>query len=324
MNVTSNPDFILGTVAFPEINAGSTGSSAPISITAQDGFSGTVTLTCPTTYGAGSCSISPASVSSFPATATLTINGTNFVAGTYSLGITGTSGSITHTDSVSFNVGDYTISGTQALSLAPGGQGTASLTLTASTFYGGKINATCDASALSGAMCVLSPANPISVATGGTAALTATINVPNSAAPGSYNIHITTQDTTGAPSHSFTVALTIAQDFLVASSTASQTVNAGQTTGAYQLTVQPVGASFSGAVTLSCSGLPALAQCVFNPSTPVSSRKLRRGCCHEHFHHRADGEFTCVSQPSCDLLPAVAAVAWVRDRSGGAPQPQEA
>jgi len=62
----------------------------------------------------------------------------------------------------------------------------------------------------------------------------------------------------------------VAQDFIVASSTASQTVNAGQTTGAYQLTVQPVGASFSGAVTLSCSGLPALAQCVFNPSTPVT------------------------------------------------------
>ena len=84
-------------IAFPEINAGSTGTSAPISITAQDGFSGTVALTCPTTYGAGSCSISPTSVSSFPATATLTINGTSFVAGSYSLVITGTSGSITHT-----------------------------------------------------------------------------------------------------------------------------------------------------------------------------------------------------------------------------------
>ena len=164
LNVTSNPDFILGPVAFPEINTGSTGSSAPISITAQDGFSGTVTLTCPTTYGAGSCSISPTSVSSFPATATLTINGTSFAAGTYSLVITGVSGSTTHNDSVSFNVGDYSISGTQALSLAPSGQGTASLTLIASTFYGGKINATCDASALSGAMCVLSPANPVSVA----------------------------------------------------------------------------------------------------------------------------------------------------------------
>jgi len=271
LNVTSNPDFVLTLPStFPEVNAGSTGTTGPISITSQDGFSGTVTLSCPTTYGAGSCSISPISVSSFPTTATLTINGTSFTAGTYSLSITGTSGSVVHSLAVPFNVGDYSISGAQTLSLAPGRQGTANLTLTSSFSYSGKINATCDASALSGAMCVLSPANPISVISGGTATLTATINVPNSAAPGSYNININTQDTTGAPSHSFTVALTIAQDFIVASSTPSQTVNAGQTTGAYQLTVQPVGASFSGTVTLSCTGLPALAQCLFNPSTPVT------------------------------------------------------
>src|SRR4029077_13507876 len=97
LNVIANPDFILGPITFPEINVGSTGASAPITITSQDGFSGTVTLSCPATYGAGSCSISPTSVSSFPATATLTINGASFVAGSYSLLISGTSGSITHT-----------------------------------------------------------------------------------------------------------------------------------------------------------------------------------------------------------------------------------
>ncbi len=74
-----------------------------------------------------------------------------------------------HSLAVPFNVGDYSISGTQTLSLAPGGQGAASLKLTASMFYGGMINATCDASGLSGAQCVLSPANSIAVAIGGTA-----------------------------------------------------------------------------------------------------------------------------------------------------------
>jgi len=269
LNVTSNPNFILGPVAFPEINAGSTGASAPLSITAQDGFSGTVTLSCPNTYGAASCGISPSSVSSFPATATFTINGTSFAAGAYVLVITGTSGSITNTDSVSFNVGDYSISGTQALSLTPAAQGKANLQLVSLNLYSGNINATCDASALAGAMCVLTPGNPIAVASGGSASLTATINVPNNAAPGNYNITINTKDTTGAPSHSFTVALTVGQDFTLTSSTASQTVTAGQTSGAYQLTILPVGSSFSAAVTLSCTaGLPVQAQCVFNPSTP--------------------------------------------------------
>jgi hypothetical protein len=207
----------------------------------------------------------------FPATSTLTINGTSFTAGTYSLSITGTSGSVVHSRPLSFNVGDYSIAGTQTLSLAPGGQGTASLKLTSSALYSGKINATCDASALSGAMCALAPANPISLSSGGTTNLTATVNVPSTAAPGNYNIVLSTQDNTGAPSHSFTVALTVAQDFLVTSSTASQTVTAGQTSGPYNLTIQPVGASFNGAVTLACSaGIPTQAQCIFNPSAAVT------------------------------------------------------
>jgi hypothetical protein len=255
--------------AFPEINAGSSGTSGPLSITSQYGFSGTVTLNCPPTFGASSCSISPASVSAYPASATLIINGTGFVAGSYSVSVTGTSGTIVGSLAVPFNVGDYSISGTQSFSLTPGGEGTANLKLTASTFYGGMINATCDASALSGAQCVLSPANPIALATAGTANLIATINVPNNALPGTYNINVNTQDTTGAPSHSFVVTAILAQDFILTSSTPSQTVTAGQTSGPYQLTVQPVGSSFDGAVTLACStGLPPQAQCVFSPSTP--------------------------------------------------------
>lgn len=271
LNVTTNPDFVLTVPTFPEVNAGSTGTSELISITSQDGFSSTVNLSCPTTFGANSCSISPASVSSFPATATLTINGTSFAAGSYSLSITGTSGSLTHSKNVPFNVGDYSVSGTQSLSQSQGGQAVAHLTLTSAGFYSGKINATCDARSLSGAQCTLSPPNPISLSSDGSANLTASINVPNNAANGKYNININTQDTTGAPSHSFTIALTISQGFLLTSSTASQTVNAGQTTGPYNLTIQPVGSSFDAAVTLACStGLPSLSQCLFSPSTPVT------------------------------------------------------
>jgi len=271
VNVTTNPNFALTeSSAFPEVNAGSTGTTGPISITSQDGFSGTVALSCPTTYGANSCSISPSSVNSFPATATLTINGSSFTAGAYSLPITGTSGSLSHSVTVPFNVGDYSISGTQSLSLAPGAQGAANLTLTSLDLYVGTVNATCDASSLSGAQCVISPASSITLASDGTANITVTINVPNNAATGNYNINVNTQDTTGEPAHSVTIALTVVQDFLVTSTTASQTVNPGQSTGPYNLTIQPVGSSFNAAVTLSCSGLPALAQCAFDPAAPIT------------------------------------------------------
>jgi hypothetical protein len=147
---------------------------------------------------------------------------------------------------------------------------TANFTLTSSNSYSGKVNASCDAKALSGTNCTLSPANPITVASGGTANLTATINTPSNAATGNYNINISTQDTTGVPSHTFSVSLTVGQDFLPLSSTASQTVNAGQSSGSYNLTIQPTGPSFNGAVTLSCSGFPSYSQCMFNPAAPVT------------------------------------------------------
>ncbi len=272
IDVTSNPDFILTeTNAFPEVNAGSNGTTGSISITSQDGFSGLVTLSCPTTYGSGSCSISPSTVNSFPASSTLTINGSSFTSGAYTLSISGTSGSDVHSLPISFNVGDYAISGPQTLATVPGATATGSFKLTSSFSYSGKINITCDASALASATCTLSPPNPISLASGGTTNFTATINTTNNASTGTYNVKLNAQDTTGTPSHSDTIALTLDQDFLVTSSTSTQTVTAGQTSGPYNLTVQPVGSSFNAPVTLACiSGLPAQAQCNFSPSGPIT------------------------------------------------------
>lgn len=270
--VITYPDFVFTEPsAFPEVNAGSTGTVGQVSIAAQDDFSGTVALSCPTTYGPGSCSISPASVNSFPATATLTINGINFAAGTYSLTITGTSGSIVHTLAIPITVGDYAIAGTQTVAGIPGGKATAAFTLTSSYSYAGKISASCDPSAVASAICTLSPTNPLNIASGGTAELSATLSIPNDALPGNYSIKISTQDTTGAPVHSTSFTLTLAPDFFVISSTPSQTVKAGQTSGAYNLRIQPVGSFFNSPVILACTaGLPAGAQCSFNPSIPVT------------------------------------------------------
>ncbi len=275
LNVTSNQDFVLtGPAPFPEINAGSAGGTGTISIASLDGFSGTVGLSCQATSGATSCSVAPSSVNTFPTTATLTISGASPTAGTFSLTITGTSGSLVHTLAVPFNIGDYTITGTQTLSVTPGNQVAANLKLTSLSSYSGQVNATCDASALPGSICVLSPANPVSVSSGGTANLTATIDTTNDASAGVYNVKINTQDSTGTPSHSATVTLTIAQDFEVIALPAnqSQTVAAGQMSGAYSLTVQPVGSAFDGPVTVQCSasGLPAGAQCLFNQTNATS------------------------------------------------------
>jgi uncharacterized membrane protein len=273
LHVTSpNPDFTLSEpIPFPTVNVGSITTSGPISVTAVNGFTGAITLTCSLVSGSGSCSVTPSTVTSIPSAPNVTVNATALNVGSYQLVVQGTSGSITHTLVVPFNVGDYQLSGPQSLTLGVGSQGPANLTLTPSTFYVGKINATCDASALPGATCTVNPANPITVNPGSPVSLVATITVPNNTTLGTYNINVNTRDTTGVPTHNLTVSLTVTQNFHIISSTASQTVTAGQTTGSYSLAIQPVGSSFNSAVTLSCSaGLPPAAQCAFTPSTPVT------------------------------------------------------
>jgi len=274
MVVTTNPDFIFSEPSpFPNVKMGSTGTSGPITISSQDGFGGTVNLSCAETFGANSCSISPASVSAFPATATLVINGTSFSAGSYEIAVQGTSGSKTHVLEVPFYVGAYLLTGPLTLSAAPGGQVTANLTLASTNFYSGQVNATCDVSALPGTQCLLSPANPIPINSGASVLVTAAINVPSNTTPGTYNIHINTQDVAGAPSSSLTIALTVNQDFAIGSLTpATQTISAGQS-ASYNFNVLPKGASFNNAVNLSCSGAPVISLCSFtpNPATPGSS-----------------------------------------------------
>jgi hypothetical protein len=78
-----------------------------------------------------------------------------------------------------------------------------------------------------------------------------------------------------APSHNLSIPLTIVQDFTIGTLTpATQTINAGQTTGPYNFSVLPVGVSFKNAVNLSCSSTPVIsALCSFTPGsvTPDSS-----------------------------------------------------
>ncbi len=164
LNVTSNPDFIMSeTSPLPGMNVGGAAATGAISLASQDGFAGTVNLSCPATYGAGVCSISPSSVSSFPATATLIINGTGLAAGAYTLAITGSSGAVVHTLEVPFSIGDYSLSRTQSLSGIAGSQVTAALEASSHYAYNGEINVTCDATAIPAAVCSVTPANPVTL-----------------------------------------------------------------------------------------------------------------------------------------------------------------
>jgi uncharacterized membrane protein len=269
VNVTANPHFEMTVPDSLAMKVGASGTSGVISVSAVDGFNGTVSLSCANS-GNANCSITPNSVSSYPATVTISVGQTSN-AGSYTLSVSGISGSTTQSKQVTLNVGDYAFSGAQALTAVPGSQASANVTLTSSYSYSGTINLSCNSRPLAAAICTITPTSSITLGSGGTSHLTVTINVPNDARPGTYNIGISSEDEDGIPTHSLNLALTIESDFVITSSTPSQTIKAGQTSGAYNLTIQPVGSSFDAPVTLACTaGLPSGAQCLFSPSTPIT------------------------------------------------------
>jgi hypothetical protein len=285
--LTVEPDFsINSSTTSQSVAPGQTGS---YNLTVQPvgaSFDGAVSLSCPTGLPAGAlCSFNPPGPVT-PGTRTvgvaMTISTTSATPpGNYSITVTGTSGSLSHSVTVALVVKGFQLTVSQAFpaNVGAGSQTIAQVRLTST--YTGSVNASCDASAFSGT-CSVTPANPVAITSGVPIALTLTVTVPGTAAPNPsnlYNVNLTVVDSQGQPSHALPLPLTVVQDFSVSSATPSQTVTAGQTTGAYQLTIapNPPGSSFAAAVTLSCpSGLPAAAQCSFSPSGPVTPGNVAR------------------------------------------------
>jgi len=93
----------------------------------------------------------------------------------------------------------------------------------------------------------------------------------SSNSPGNFNFSI---QGTGTFSQSIAVRLTVAQNFTLASSTASQTVTAGKP-ATYNLSVAPQGLAFDNPISFSCAGLASLSQCAFNPPSATPGRNAQ-------------------------------------------------
>ncbi len=272
LNVVPNPDFTLSIGGgFPNIKAGSAGATEPVTITPSDGFAGPVTLSCATSPGPSSCSTNTAPLNPPYAQAAVTVIGTDLSAGSYQVSVQGTSGSLTNSlpGPVPFNVGDYGTGPPITVTTVPGSSAVLNLTFTSEDSYTGQVGFSCDASALPGAQCALNPPSPVVVGPGPGVNISATVTAPPTATVGSYNIKIISQDASGEPNHVWTGVLTV-QDFTLGSITPStQSIGSGETAN-YSLSMTPVGAAFSGAVSLSCSGKPANSTCIFAPNAVVT------------------------------------------------------
>src|SRR5258708_964825 len=164
-------------------------------------FNSAVTLSCPNGLPTGAqCSFTPNPVTpgnSAAAVAMTVSTDLATIVGPYTVGVIATSGSLSHSliESLTVSGSDFTMAVTQSPgNIDAGTQTAASLAITPTSTHGIQVNATCDASALAGVICTLTPANPILVNSGTPVNLTATITLPNSAAPGTYSIAITAQE----------------------------------------------------------------------------------------------------------------------------------
>jgi hypothetical protein len=206
----------------------------------------------------------------------LTVPTSGLTPGTYTLTVTGTSGSglsaLTRTTDVTLDV-TAPPSPDFSLAIAPSSQSIVQgattsvdyvVTVTAVNGYVGSPTLTYDAVLPSGTV-----SGPVSNGSGGWQ-WTLTLNTASLSA-NTYAIPVTATD--GSLSHSTSATLTVTPqttaDFSISASPGARNVRAGQNTS-YTVTISGTG-GFTGAVTFSLVGLPGGASFSFSPSTVAGS-----------------------------------------------------
>lgn len=261
--VVTAPDFTL--TAGPASQTVSQGNSASYTATINpvNGFNGQVTLSASGLPTGANATFTPNPASSTSAVS-ITTDGTT-PGGTYTITLTGQSGSLTHTTTVTMvvNVPDFTLSaGPASQSVSQGNAASYTATITPANGFTGQV--TLSASGLpTGAAASFTP-NPAT--TTSSVSITTDTTTPS----GSYTITLTGQS--GSLTHSTTVTLVVSQPDYSLSATPSSQTGSPVSPANYTVNINPI-AGFTGQVTLGASGMPAGATANFgtNPATSSSS-----------------------------------------------------
>ncbi|MDB6009760.1 MAG: hypothetical protein JWL65_2010 [Gammaproteobacteria bacterium] len=254
------------------VAAGNT-ASYTTSIAAVGGFGGAVTLSVSGLPAGAVGTFSPATVTgSGSSTLTVTTTSGTTPVGSSTLTITGSSGALTQTSSVTLSVSTapppgFTLTASpSSRAVVVGNTTTYTTSIAAVGGFSGAV--TLSVSGLpAGAVGTFSPAT---VAGSGSSTLTVT-TTSGTTPVGSSTVTIT--GTSGALKQTSGVTLSVSAvlppGFTLAASPSTRTVVAGNATS-YTTNIAAVG-GFSGAVTLSVSGLPAGAVGTFSPATVTGS-----------------------------------------------------
>jgi hypothetical protein len=265
LDVPPPPDFSL--TATPASRSTAPGGSVAYtaSTTAAGGFSGDVALSLSgLTAAQASWSFAPGSIAGGAGASQLTVTTAPSLApGRYTLTITGTSGSLSHSATVVLVVPDFSLSASPtSRTTTPGTAVTYAVSVGAVNGFTGSVALT-----LSGLTQGTSSFAPATVSGSGTSQLTVT---PTAA--GTYSLTIT--GTSGSIVHTRTVTLVVSvpSDFGVSVTPSSATVTAGLSVS-YTVAVSSTG-GFAGSVSLSATGLPSLATATFSANPVTAPRSV--------------------------------------------------
>ena len=265
LTAAPTPDFTISASPASQtvVQGGST--SYTVTVTPQNGFTGTVNLSA-SGFGAGaSGSFSPASVAG-SGISTLTVTTTGAAAtGSFPITVSGGSGSLSHNLSVTLVVNppaDFAIAVSPSSQTVVQGGGTSyTVTVTAQNGFTGTVNLSASGfgAGASGSF------SPTSIAGSGISTLTVTTS--GGAATGPFPL--TVNGSSGSLSHSANTTLVVnaapPPDFTISASPASQTVTQGNGTS-YSITVTAQN-GFTGIVNLSASGFGAGSSGSLSPTT---------------------------------------------------------
>jgi len=266
VNAVAQPNFSLS--ASPSsvtINQGTSGTST-ITVTPQNGFSGSVALSTSGLPSGVTASFNPSSTTT---TSTLTLTASSGAAtGTSTVTITGMSGSLSHMTTVSLTVNsaaqpNFSLSASpSSVTIVQGGSaGTSTIAITPSNGFAGSVSLSATGMP-SGVTAAFSP-NPA------TSTSTLTLTASSTATTGS--VTVATTGTSGGLTHTTTIALAVTPgpNFSLSASPNSLSVARGST-GTSTITIHPTN-GFTGSVTFSASNLPTGVTASFSPNPSTSN-----------------------------------------------------
>ena len=266
-------DFLLTTyTALVSAFVGSSANGA-VTIGGQDGYSGTVSLSCSVSPPAPTCNLSKSTINSFPATVTVTLGSVGVTAQSYQVTINGTDGTKTHSVGFTFDVTGFGVSGPSTLVAYMATDNVLPITVTPQSGYKGTVSVSCDVSAFpAGDTCT---PESLSLDFSNATSLIDNIHIyaPPGSSAGTYSLTITTRDASGPPDNITLVSVAIEGFTFTLSPPTEQTVLVGNTSAPFDMVFTPLNGYSLSTQLLDWTCNPAGSVCTFdqNPITPNGS-----------------------------------------------------